>query len=477
LDCVGSFLDVAKQHGRDTAPLWALLESQPDKLAASAWATSLDCVGSFLDVAKQHGRDTAPLWALLESQPDKLAASAWATTLGDLGSFLDVARQHGRDTAPLWALLESQPDKLAASAWATTLGDLGSFLDVARQHGRDTAPLWKILASEPDRLSQKGRSATKDALVGFAHYAPISVFEIALREIRPGHWNSTPDSKGLTGATWLASKCADAKRGDLSADLKALLLRRANWRDFPPQSGGYGQLCWFIANLPSAATELVEPLLKAVRANRWLQIAYAATSCGQLASGLRQLALHQSVQRCRQFHHKGLGGRLIKELARFETAAPNEQSAFMQFLGCAGLCGWAVSQRSLASITFATVSELPLGILPHRPEATKIEDYQLQLWLGLRAFVSITRERLPLPRETIEQTLKLWRANLGETALTPATAAHRVNQSMVAWLETCSRATPPALVPSPEPLWTLAGFPVQLDRPNWLPRNDSPPRS
>jgi hypothetical protein len=54
--------------------LWALLESQPDKFAASAWASSLENVGFFLKVAKQHGRDTAPLWAVLESRREKLAA-------------------------------------------------------------------------------------------------------------------------------------------------------------------------------------------------------------------------------------------------------------------------------------------------------------------------------------------------------------------------------------------------------------------
>jgi hypothetical protein len=273
-----------------------------------------------------------------------------------VGSFLDVAKQHGRDTAPLWALLESQPDKLAASAWATSLDCVGSFLDVAKQHGRDTAPLWQILANEPGRLSQKGQTATLEALVGFAHYAPISLLEIALREIRPGHWNSTSVSKGLVGATWLAWKCANAQRDYLASDLMTLLLRRANWRDFPPQSGGYAQLCWFLANVPASAAQLVEPFLKAVRTDKWLQIAYVATGCGQLASGLRQLALHQSVERCWQFHHKGLGGRLNKELGRFETAAPREQSQIIQFLGCAGLCGWAVSQRSLDSITPGSVS-------------------------------------------------------------------------------------------------------------------------
>jgi hypothetical protein len=217
------------------------------------------------------------------------------------------------------------------------------------------------------------------------------------------------------------------KRDDLASDLITLLLQRANWRDFPAQRGGFGQAGWLLANVPSTAAGLADPFHKAVCTEKWLQIAYAATGCGQLASGLRQVALHQPVERCRQFHHKGLGWRLNKELAGFETALPNAQSQIIQFLGSAGLCGWSVSQRSLAGIKSGSVSQLPLGGLPHRPEAAKVEDHQLQLWLGLRAFVSITKERLSLPRDTIEETLKLWRANLGETASAPGTAAHRTN--------------------------------------------------
>jgi hypothetical protein len=306
-----------------------------------------------------------------------------------------------------------------------------------------------------------------EELVGFAHYAPSSLLGIVLREIKLGHWNSTPASEGLAGTTWLAWECGNVKRDDLASDLITLLLQRANWRDFPAQNGGFGQACCLLANVPSTAARLADPFLKAVCTEKWLQISYAATGCGQLASGLRQVALHQSAERCRQFHHKGLGGRLNKGLAGFETALPNDQSQIIQFLGCAGLCGWAVSQRSLAGIKPGSVSQLPLGVLPHRPEAAKVEDHQLQLWLGLRAFVSITKERLSLPRNTIEETLKLWRANLGETASTPGTAAHRINQSMVAWLETCLRMNPPALMPSKEPLWTLVGFPVRLGLPKW----------
>ncbi|HRI13044.1 MAG TPA: SIR2 family protein, partial [Verrucomicrobiota bacterium] len=43
---------------------WKTIEADPHSFATRAWNTALHFVASFFDVAKQHGRDTAPLWAL-----------------------------------------------------------------------------------------------------------------------------------------------------------------------------------------------------------------------------------------------------------------------------------------------------------------------------------------------------------------------------------------------------------------------------
>jgi hypothetical protein len=310
-------------------------------------------------------------------------------------------------------------------------------------------------------LATKGKSAEVNELVGFAHYVSSKLFEIAVRDIKPGHWGAMSAVEAMPGASWLVLNFAAVNRTDLADDLITVLLRRANWQDFPPQASGFTQVVRLLANVPATANGLIEPFCKAVCTETWLRNAYVVTSCGQLASGLRQLALYHTVERCRQFHHRGLGGRIYKELMRFQSATQHDQSQIIQLLGSAGLCGWAVGQQSLRSIPLEAIT-----ILPHRPDVTKIETRQLQFWLGLRTFVSIRRARLPVPRETIEETLKLWRTNLEETSETPTSAAHRVNESMVKWLENCGLAIPPALVPTPEPLWRLAGFPLSLDLPN-----------
>ncbi len=448
LEKLGSFLNVAKQHGRDTSQYWELIEGDPDKITAGVWAISLDKVGSFLSVAKQHGRDTSRIWALIEGNPDKFTANAWASTLDTLGSFLTVAQEHGRDTTLYWELIESQPKRFAERTWMTTLDGVGSFFNLAKKHGRDTGPFWQILESEPDQLSNKGLNSTLTALVAFSIHAPISILKIAIYQIRPGHWNSATDQMCLKGATWLARNSKNANRDDIASDLITLLLHRANWQDFPIQYGGFLQICWLLANVPPSAEELVESFVNSICTNSSLQNAYKQSNKLYLISGLRELAFHQSSERCRQFHHPALGLRLAIELAQFETVPPHDQSAIMQFLGCAALSGWPISQRSLSNIRISSVSQLPVSIFRHRPEAKMVEVYQLQFWLGLRAFVSISREMLLLPPETIGETLTLWRENLKETASTPLSTAHRVNQSMVTWLESCRRANPPALLPT-----------------------------
>ncbi|MEI7748705.1 MAG: SIR2 family protein, partial [Chlorobiaceae bacterium] len=80
---------------------WEAIEREPDKLAARAWEKPLGVLGSFLEIAKRHGRKTEPLWDAIEREPEKLATRAWETSLHQVGSFLEIAKRHGRKTEPL----------------------------------------------------------------------------------------------------------------------------------------------------------------------------------------------------------------------------------------------------------------------------------------------------------------------------------------------------------------------------------------
>jgi hypothetical protein len=164
---LGSFLDVAKRHGRDVVPLWEAIEAEPTKLAACAWETPLHLVASFLDTAQRHKRDVAPLWEAIEAEPTKLAACAWETPLHLVASFLDTAQRHERDVAPLWEAIEAEPAKFADRAWETPLGDLASFLDTAQRHGRNVAPLWEAIEAEPAKFVACAWETPLDHLASF----------------------------------------------------------------------------------------------------------------------------------------------------------------------------------------------------------------------------------------------------------------------------------------------------------------------
>ena len=78
---------------------------------------------------------------------------------------------------------------------------------------------------------------------------------------------------------------------------------------------------------------------------------------------------------------------------------------------------------------------------------SKVEEYQFQLWLGLRAIVVTTGSPLKIDLEVVDRTLELWRVNLAETAQSEGSAEHKVNSEMVQWLGFCIHRHQGLLVP------------------------------
>jgi hypothetical protein len=394
----------------------------------------------FLDTATRHGRTTEPLWKAIEKEPDKLADRALATPLGELAAFLDTAMRYGRKMEPLWEAIEREPDKLAARAWETPLNDIAHFQSVAKEQGREIEALWEALQQRPARLSALARACSLANLVGFIRYAPDSLVKTALVDVKANIWDDIHNSEPLTGATWLAYRCMQVDREDLKVAIITALLRRANPEDFPKQQGkALSGVAWLLANVPPAASALITRFLDGLCTNRWLGYQYTNITCGPLAEGMRLLALHQPLQIRRRFYNPSLGIRLQNEISRFAEVIPEGQSLIIQFLGCATLFGWSVRRDWFNGLPLDAVAALSTETLPHRAEAVRVEAWQFQLWLGLRAVVSITGKPLAVPAAIIERTLELWRSNLAESSINEGSTEHRVNRSMVAWLEMCLR--------------------------------------
>ena len=457
---LASFLDTAKRHERDVGPLWDAIEAEPDKLAARAWETPLHFVASFLDTAKRHKRAVGPLWDAIEAEPDKLVARAWETPLDHLASFLDTAKRHERAVGPLWEAIEAEPDKLANTQW-TALSGVAAWFSVVHRTGRDLQVYVQPFCQHSRKLSNLAKSSGMTHLAGFVHSVPDELIKIAFTDLTATQWDNTSASDRFVGAAWVAKKCKEIERDDLATALVMLLLRRANRRDFPPrQSMSLFLIAWLLKNVSPKERSMVPAFIDSVCTSSWLGSHYTNVEmCGALAAGLYTLGLSQPPDVCMRFHNSSLGIRLNREFQRFDGVAPDQQSDSVRLLGVASLCGWRVGASALTSVSPAFVGALPETTLPHRMESDAIEDWQYQLWLGLRTFASILRQPLSVRREVIEDTLERWMRCLEQSAAEPTSASHHVDQSMTAWLETCLNHDPPRLIPEPERLWELIGFP------------------
>ena len=478
LDHVGSFLEMAQQHGRDTAAAWEIIEQKPDKLAELAWETPLDHLGSFLETAKRQGRNTDLLWQAIERRPDKIIQRAWTTPLQHLGAFFETARQHGRNATTIWDAIESEPEKLTELAWAM-IDHVGVFLDIAKQHGRDTEVLWAALEREPERLAERlcaapmnvmasffatatqhGRGveplvqilekrpeklvqmATRNRmnyLAGFCHYAPDSLVNIVLKSLPASHWDATPASEALIGATSVATRCGAIGRDDLKSAIVTTLLRRANFMDFPAEVPSLLNVAWLLTQATPDHAPLVTHFLDAICTSKWLGHQYTIGGRGAVAAGLRSLAFTQPQSVRHRFANRSLQIRLQKELMAFAGALPEEQSGIIELLGSARLFGLRAMSHWFESIPLDTIAALPVSDV-RDPKGDRMPMRHLQLWAGLRTVTEATRATLPVPGEVIANALELWRGELEATAVDPGSTEHRLNVTMVAWLELCARS-------------------------------------
>jgi hypothetical protein len=479
LQTFASFIDTARQHGRDIDLLWKAIEAKPEKLIEHAWDTALEHVASFLDAAKRHKGIVDPLWSALESEPQRLASRIWETQLGHVASFFKTSEEHGRDIDLLWKAIECRPEKIAECAWKTQLGHVAAFLKTAERQNRDVDALWNAIEREPKKLAECARktplhflgtffetanhhnwdsSAVVEALeimperlvteakqasvanlAGFCHHAPDGLVKIAFSGFQATDWEAVTSSQSMAGGTWVAYRCGLIGREDLELAIIETLLRRANPRDFPQEGMGLANIAWMLKHTPLTAGGLVPEFLDKVCSKRWLELQFKRSAVGPLASGLRLLALNQAPAIVRRFLNPALGFRLANEFFEFAKAAPDQQSQILQFFGCATLCGWRGNADWFRNVSLTGLGRLPVDTLAHKADTLKVDAWQFQLWLGLRATAFTIRKPLQVPAAVVDETLRLWRVNLSESQEAAALIEQKVNLDMVKWLERCSR--------------------------------------
>lgn len=477
---MSTFLDIADRHGRDVVPVWEALTTNPERVAAKLWDAPLAEIKALAQTAKRHDQDLSPVWNALrrdpervvarcfdaplgqiggflkealpywddvswvwygfERDPERLAERVWATSWTELVSFVDSAKAQGWNPVLVWTILASDGDRFVSRACDQSLGQVASLLEAADRHQRDMEWFWESLVRDPDTLSRAGQQASLPALASFSRAAPSYVLRATVRDFNAESWRDIPVTKPMAGAASLAAACAEIDRPDLSSSLIQTLLTRASPKDFPPQSRAFRNVGWLLANIPEDASELVQPFLTSLCTPKWLLSQYKIASCGVLAAGLRWIALRQPIEIRRLFEDVGLRIRLGQELARFPGVNPQEQSLIIQLLGSASMFGLKIPRGWVEHLPLSALASLPVKVLPHAQDAEKVEDWHLQLWVGLRAVAGITGQGLKVLPDAVRQTLELWQFNLRESTPNPASAEHALNTDMVGWLSACSRA-------------------------------------
>ncbi len=250
-----------------------------------------------------------------------------------------------------------------------------------------------------------------------------------------------------------------------TSDLKRR--RRKNRTDFGNLRYALTEMSRLLSLTTADQEHAVVDLLKIVCTEKWLAGVYKFGLTFGLAGALHSIAVHQPPPIICRFWHPVITARARKELSGWVALDDGALNAAIEFIGAISLAGQMINRTLLINAPLDRIGRLP-SVLPHRSESIIVEQWQRQLWLGLRVVASVSAGQLIVDPEVIDQTLNLWHKNIdgaGEwpgTKEQPDSTAHRINVSMVKWLENCARSGTGRLLPSQEPLWVLGGFPRYL---------------
>jgi hypothetical protein len=467
-----AFLATAREHRQTAlaAALWRALTENPERLAKLAFDTPLDQLAAFLATARENGQTVLleALWKVLAEDPQRLAGRALATPLDQSAAFLATAREHGQTAlvAALWQALADAPQRLAARILEAPLDQLAALLAAAREQGQTVlvAAFWKALADDPQAMADKITAAAPNKIMPLLVQLPPELSETGAaiaRCLDVGKWSygDYRSARFSTGAPGLALTFGRLGRKDLQDALLANVLRRANPADFSEASSGLLEMSRVLGHVPEGDEHLVPGFLRAVVTRSWLTACYAATSIQGLAGALTSLSACQPPGVKQLFWHSTLNRRLSAVLADLGAMSDAALSGAVQLLGACESLGLVVRPRALDAAPLDRIGKLPVETLPHRAGSEKVEAWQRQLWLGLRVAARLANGRLVADLTAMDETLRLWTAGLAETSASPGSTQHRIDASMVRWLERCLTAGSGQLLREDEPLWRLTGFP------------------
>jgi hypothetical protein len=474
LNDISAFVNTAQRQKQETLAekLWQTLADQSDRLAKLAFASTLNDISAFANTAERQSQRALveSLWRAFNKQPTKLVEMAFASNLNDIGTFISTAERQKQSVliAHLWQMLGKQVDMLAELAMQGPLNDVAAFVNTAKKQGQNDLieEFWRALAKKLDTLAGRAAKEPPNPLMSFLVLAPNDLKKSLIQRFKVDDWayGAHGSQRLSTGAAGLAIQFGLNGRDDLKNALVDNILRRKNKTDFSDLRSALNEMSRLLSLTSHDQESALVDLLKVVCTNKWLSGVYKLGSTVGLAGALHMIAVHQPPSIVQFFWNHALGARLKMELSQIRLLDDQGLIAAVELLGSSQLAGWAINRNLLFEAPLHRIGELP-NILKHRPEAFIAEQWQRQLWLGLRVLASIGPGPVHVNPTVLVDTLNLWRKNIEGasdwvgTKDKPETTAHRINASMVKWLEYCAQTNAGLLLPNREPLWVLAGFP------------------
>ena len=323
------------------------------------------------------------------------------------------------------------------------MNEIAAFVHRAKEHKRGTEIYWDALRSNIDGFEPAfAATLLKDAYWFFA-YADDAFLAKAFTADNLCIWRTKEDEGWLSGVTRIISRLRDAGLEPHAQELACVLLRRASFNDFPAQipggrAEGFNNAAWLLLNVRGADSEVLRRFLESLFQTRWLNAQYGKGDLLSLASGFRLLALNPDWREVRQRAKSPvLDDRLKAELSKNLSRDPEHYSAVIQSVGTIFMLKMQIDPRLLRHLAPADVAGLPMEVLPHRPDVPYVEDFQLQLWWGIRAYQCLNpqRKRLALDRPLLDDTRARWVVRAEHSKSDTETRAHELDLVMLRWLD------------------------------------------
>ena len=267
------------------------------------------------------------------------------------------------------------------------------------------------------------------------------------------------------GAAYLAMIFARYEREDLSEALSDYLLERQNPDDFGVAKHGLTELSRLLTILHEREAPIVkiERTVESIATPDWLESCFREANIFSLTENLNALARRQPTQVLSRFWCPGLDLRIRQAVINLEATQDDELAANLRFIAVCALAGRVAPLELVTKLVLDKISRLPLEVLAHKPDASDVDNWRWQLWIGLRLLASADIGQMSIDASTIDQTLSLWKSNLEESGANVASNLRRINESMVLWLSACALSGTGLLLPGHEPLRHLTGFRTNPD--------------